>query len=153
MLLDIRWIARLGALLVAIGAFSVMSHAEDEFSQQNMLSAVNAIREQHNVAQLQPHPQLQEMARKQSRLMARFGKMSHKVIWFNGFQARLRRAGYRGLAAENIAEGQQTLQKVLQTWMNSPGHRRNMLHPRMRYFGMALAKGKGRNYWTLVLGG
>ena len=69
------------------------------------------------------------------------------------FKARLKRVGYRGLAAENIARGQKSLGRVLAGWMKSPGHRRNMLHPRMRYFGLAAAKNGGRNYWAMVLGG
>lgn len=79
--------------------------------------------------------------------------MSHKIGWRNSFSARMKRVGYRRLAAENIAYGQASLDRVLKAWMNSRGHRRNMLHPRMRYFGLAYSERKGLKYWTMVLGG
>ncbi len=122
-------------------------------SNKQILQAVNAIRAKHRLPKLQLHPSLQKAAREQSKLMAKADKMSHKVGFRQGFSTRLKRAGYRGLAAENIARGQPTLGRVLSGWMNSRGHRRNMLHPRMRYFGLSVAKGSGRNYWAMVLGG
>lgn len=144
------------ALITAVGIiFSVSSlaQARDGLSQRTVLKAVNAIRAQHRLPKLALHPALQKAAREQSVLMAKAGKMSHKVGWRHGFSARLKRVGFRGLAAENIARGQKTLQRVLRGWMNSPGHRRNMLHPRMRYFGLSAVKGGGRNYWAMILGG
>jgi uncharacterized protein YkwD len=144
---------RLAVMLLAVTAILGAANGADGVTQQAMLKAVNAIRQQHKVTQLQIHPRLQMMAREQSGLMAGSGKMSHKVNWKNGFRSRLKRAGYRGFAAENIAKGQQSLQRVLQSWMDSTSHRRNMLNPRMRYFGLARVQGKGRNYWTMVLGG
>lgn len=142
-----------GLAVFVLAIFAESAIAADGVSHEKMLHAVNTIRQQHKVAPLALHPKLQMMAREQSRRMARSGRMSHRVGWFNGFQTRLRRAGFRGLAAENIAKGHQDLERVLQTWMNSRGHRRNMLHPRMRYIGMALVHGRGQNYWTMVLGG
>ena len=122
-------------------------------NQKSVLNAVNSIRIQFSLPPLQLHPSLQQAAQDQAKLMAQTGKMAHKVKRGEGFKARLKRVGYRGLAAENIARGQRSLGKVLTGWLNSPGHRRNMLHPRMRYFGLAAAKSGGRNYWAMVLGG
>jgi len=57
--------------------------------------------------------------------------------------ARLRKARYRGRTyAENIGYGSTntpTLQ--VKAWMNSPGHRRNILHPRLRFAGVGLVIG------------
>ncbi|MEP1207442.1 MAG: CAP domain-containing protein [Rhizobiaceae bacterium] len=141
-----------GIILFAINA-SVTTVAAGAGSQSQILKAVNAIRVHHRLAPLQLHPSLQRAAAEQAKLMARSGKMAHRVRFGQGFKARLRRVGYRGLAAENIAKGQRSLNHVLKAWMNSRGHRRNMLHPRMRYFGLSAAKGGGRNYWAMVLGG
>ena len=122
-------------------------------SQNQVLSAVNAIRANHRLPALRWHPSLQKAAREQAALMAKAGKMSHRVRRGQGFGARMKRIGYGGLAAENIARGQPSLARVLRGWMNSPGHRRNMLHPRMRFLGLAAVEGGGRNYWAMVLGG
>ena len=132
---------------------SVSTVSATAASQNAIIKAVNIIRAQHRLPLLQLHPSLQRAAVEQAKLMAETRKMAHKVKRGESFKARLKRVGYRGLAAENIAHGQRSLGRVLAGWLNSPGHRRNMLHPRMRYFGLAAAKSGGRNYWAMVLGG
>ncbi len=122
-------------------------------SDNQVLVAVNTIRANFRLPPLQWHPSLQRAAQEQAVMMATERKMSHKVRRGQGFGARMKRIGYRGLAAENIARGQTSLARVLRSWLESPGHRRNMLHPRMRFLGLAASKGGGRNYWAMVLGG
>jgi uncharacterized YkwD family protein/spore coat assembly protein SafA len=52
-------------------------------------------------------------------------------------------------AAENIAAGQTTAQEVVKAWMNSPGHRANILNGGYTYIGVGYAKGGShRHYWT-----
>jgi uncharacterized protein YkwD len=53
----------------------------------------------------------------------------------------------RGVA-ENIAWGQETPHEAVQSWMNSPGHRANMLNPGHRRIGVAAYEAAdGRIYW------
>lgn len=55
---------------------------------------------------------------------------------------------YRG-AGENIAMGQATASEVMNDWMNSEGHRKNILNPNFTKLGVGLHKGSdGRLYWT-----
>lgn len=52
-------------------------------------------------------------------------------------------------AGENIAAGQQTPQDVMNSWMNSPGHRSNILNPNYTTIGVGFAKGGAYGtYWT-----
>lgn len=52
-------------------------------------------------------------------------------------------------AAENIARGQRTPAEVMSAWMNSTGHRNNILSPVYTHIGVGLAKDKnGVCYWT-----
>ncbi|MDR7077131.1 putative YkwD family protein/spore coat assembly protein SafA [Neobacillus niacini] len=52
-------------------------------------------------------------------------------------------------AGENIAAGQTTAQEVVQAWMNSPGHRANILSGNYTHIGVGYAKGGSqRHYWT-----
>lgn len=52
-------------------------------------------------------------------------------------------------AAENIAAGQTTAQGVVNAWMNSSGHRANILSTRYTHIGVGYAKGGSqRHYWT-----
>lgn len=53
-------------------------------------------------------------------------------------------------AGENIAAGQPTPQQVMNMWMNSAGHRANILNPNFTQIGVGYASGGGsyRYYWT-----
>jgi uncharacterized protein YkwD len=49
-------------------------------------------------------------------------------------------------AGENIAQGQRTPQEVVQAWMNSPGHRKNILSRDFTHIGVGY-ESQG-NHWT-----
>lgn len=52
-------------------------------------------------------------------------------------------------AGENIAYGQRTPQEVMNGWMNSPGHKANILNSSFTQIGVGIAKNaKGQLYWT-----
>ncbi len=51
-------------------------------------------------------------------------------------------------AAENIAYGQKSPQSVMNAWMNSAGHRANILDENMEYIGVGVAYENGIYYWT-----
>lgn len=53
---------------------------------------------------------------------------------------------------ENIAVCQQTPEAVMDAWMNSPGHRKNILDPRFAYIGVGFINA-GRNYWGQMFAG
>ena len=68
-------------------------------------------------------------------------------------QARVRQAGYQDcIVAENLAWGYPRPEQIISGWMNSPGHRRNMLHPRIEEFGIGITQGPRGPYWVLVVG-
>ena len=63
---------------------------------------------------------------------------------------RATRAGYHPrIAAENVASGQKSFSDVMQSWVGSSGHRRNLLLPNVNAAGVAMAQNdNGRAYWT-----
>ena len=67
---------------------------------------------------------------------------------------RITNAGYRfSSAAENIASGQTTPASVMTAWMNSQGHRENILNCNLRNIGVGLAyNAKHTPYWTQDFG-
>jgi uncharacterized protein YkwD len=69
---------------------------------------------------------------------------------------RMRAAGYSfSTAAENIAAGQQTASAVMESWMNSPGHRKNILNCALKELGVGMWKQSGSPYgiyWTQDFG-
>lgn len=50
-------------------------------------------------------------------------------------------------AGENIAQGQKTPQEVVTAWMNSPGHRANIMNASFTHLGVGFVK-DGKYYWT-----
>jgi len=66
---------------------------------------------------------------------------------------RMADAGYEfSAAAENIAMGQQTPAAVMDAWMNSEGHRENILNCTYTEMGLGYAVGGGSPYWTQTFG-
>jgi uncharacterized protein YkwD len=63
----------------------------------------------------------------------------------------IRGLGYRWSAwGENVAMGYLTPRAVMRAWMNSPGHRANILSRSFRHIGVRRS-GNGTLYWTMDL--
>jgi uncharacterized protein YkwD len=113
------------------------------------------IRSEHGLPVLTSDHRLEQAALAQSGHMAASGRMTHNTGRGKDFTSRLKKNGIDGVAAENLAHGRMDLKKLFSMWMNSAGHRRNMLDPRIRRFGLAYvraADGSDVRYWTLVVG-
>ncbi|NEA45402.1 CAP domain-containing protein, partial [Streptomyces sp. SID10815] len=66
---------------------------------------------------------------------------------------RITAAGYRwSTYGENIARGQQSPESVMDSWMNSPGHRANILNCAFKNLGVGVHKGSGGPWWTQDFG-
>ncbi|MFF0031692.1 CAP domain-containing protein [Streptomyces avermitilis] len=61
-------------------------------------------------------------------------------------------AGVTGLGGENIARGQATAEAVMESWMNSPGHRANILNCDFTTLGVGVHFGSGGPWWTQDFG-
>ncbi|WP_228977019.1 sigma-70 family RNA polymerase sigma factor [Streptomyces sp. DH12] len=66
---------------------------------------------------------------------------------------RITAAGYRwSTYGENIARGQQSPEAVMESWMNSPGHRANILNCSFKELGVGRHDASGGPWWTQVFG-
>ncbi|MDC0769077.1 sigma-70 family RNA polymerase sigma factor [Streptomyces sp. HD] len=66
---------------------------------------------------------------------------------------RITAAGYNwSTYGENIAQGQQTPEAVMESWMNSPGHRANILNCSFKDIGVGIHNGSGGPWWTQAFG-
>lgn len=53
------------------------------------------------------------------------------------------------MSGENIAYGQKSPEEVMEAWMNSPGHRANILNEKFTTIGVGYYKSaNGINYWS-----
>ncbi|PRD41229.1 CAP domain-containing protein [Phyllobacterium phragmitis] len=143
-----------GAAL-ALAAAPSLWLADEAEADENPTALFNAIRKRYNLPPVDNDPKLEQAALYQAKRMASRGKVSHSVGWGNGFASRLRQAGVRGPAAENVAAGQRSTADVFDAWMKSAGHRKNMLDPEFRHYGLAWATPEDKPryiYWAMVLG-
>lgn len=65
---------------------------------------------------------------------------------------RAEKAGVKGLGGENIARGQADAQAVMDAWMNSEGHRANILNCDYKTLGVGVHFGAGGPWWTQDFG-
>ncbi|MFJ3717734.1 CAP domain-containing protein [Streptomyces sp. NPDC090057] len=65
---------------------------------------------------------------------------------------RAAKAGITDLGGENIARGQADAAAVMEAWMNSPGHRANILNCDFKTLGVGVHMGSGGPWWTQDFG-
>ncbi|MEU1575769.1 CAP domain-containing protein [Streptomyces collinus] len=65
---------------------------------------------------------------------------------------RAEKAGISNLGGENIARGQADAAAVMDAWMNSPGHRANILNCDFKTLGVGVEFGSGGPWWTQNFG-
>jgi uncharacterized protein YkwD len=125
--------------------------------ESRVVELTNAERaKKRGCAALRVDTKLRTAARGYSDEMARYGAWNH--IGHDGSDVgdRLRRAGYdiTGGWAENIAKGYPSPEAVMQGWMDSTGHRNNILNCDLKAIGVGVVRGSnGRLYWTQDFGG
>ncbi len=85
--------------------------------------------------------------------MAINNHFSHTGTDGSHFSTRIRDAGFLGFPrGENIAMGYTTPESVVNGWINSPGHCRNIMEPTITHIGYAWAKQTHSKYHTFVTG-
>jgi uncharacterized protein YkwD len=104
-------------------------------------------RREHGLTPFAREERLDEASRRHSRDMAARDYFAHRGRDGSKPIDRMRAAGWpksRGGGAENIAwgaAGASTPAEIVDGWMNSPGHRANILDPRNRLIGVGIAPG------------
>lgn len=118
---------------------------------QDLLTQVNAERQRAGAPPLRISPQLTTAAQRHAQDMARNRQISHNGSDGSTMQSRIEEARYPWTTiGENVAMGQTTPEAVMTTWMNSPGHRQNILNPDFAELGLSYAEAGGRLYWVQV---
>lgn len=105
--------------------------------ESQLINLINQERTSRGIGTLSANSQLTTAALNHSEDMACNDFFSHTGSNGSTPWARMAAAGYSGSAmAENIAAGQGSAQQVFDGWMNSSGHRDNMLNPTYTQIGM-----------------
>jgi hypothetical protein len=137
-----------GFLLLAAGPAAAGPATAGETAAEQ----ISAFRLKHGEVRVTRDATLDAIALEQARAMAAKANLSHEVL--GPFSRRIAPAR-AGRAAENIAYGYESFDKTLRQWIDSSGHRKNLLLHNASRVGVASAKdasGK-RTYWAMVIAG
>ena len=120
--------------------------------ESEVVRLVNAERAKHGLAPLSHNWELSRVARYKSQDMADKGYFSHNSPTFGSPFDMMKAFGisYR-TAGENIAKGQRSPAAVVNAWMNSSGHRANILNSSYTQIGVGYVA--DHNHWTQMFTG
>jgi uncharacterized YkwD family protein len=115
--------------------------------ERKVIELTNVERKKNGLPALTADTPLSNVARKKSDDMQAKGYFSHTSPTYGSPFDMIRDFGitYK-TAGENIAKGQRTPEQVVQGWMGSPGHRKNILSSDFTHIGVGF--NEGGNYWT-----
>ena len=115
--------------------------------EQKVLDLTNAERAKAGLKPLAADSKLMDAARAKSADMRKNNYFSHTSPTYGSPFDQMKAAGisYKK-AAENIAMGQRTPEEVVKGWMESPGHRQNILTPEFTHIGIGYDS--NGHYWT-----
>ncbi|MEU0335314.1 CAP domain-containing protein [Streptomyces sp. NPDC006193] len=126
--------------------------SEETAAEAEVLRLVNEERAKAGLRPLAANSSLTRLAEAFSDDMAARGFFDHtdpdgRTPW-----DRAAAAGVTDLGGENIARGQATAAAVVAAWMDSPGHRANILNPDFKTLGVGVHFGPGGPWWTQDFG-
>jgi uncharacterized protein YkwD len=154
----------LTTVVCILGVYSASLHSEAARTRPataasvaaEIVSLTNAERSDRGRTPLRTNQRLMRAAQIHAEQMARAGRMAHDLpnATYPHAEDRLAAAQYRwGMFAENVAQGQSNAAQVVRNWMNSAGHRKNILNPAYTELGTGYAVDRaGRPYFVQVFG-
>ncbi|MBU8800566.1 hypothetical protein KM904_08800 [Bacillus licheniformis] len=115
--------------------------------EKEVVELTNAERKKQGLKPLTLDEKLSKVARTKSQDMKDNNYFDHNSPTYGSPFDMMKKFGitYR-TAGENIAKGQKTPQEVVKAWMNSEGHRKNIMNPNFTHIGVGYVK--DGNYWT-----
>ncbi len=116
---------------------------------------LNAYRAQYGLKPVTLNASLISASEVHAKDLAAHGIASHTGTDGSSHSDRIQRKGYDfSIAAENVATGQKSWEKVFKAWQESPGHNKNLLQPDVTDFGIALVfepTTTYTTYWAMVV--
>ena len=123
---------------------------QDSSYEQQVIKLVNAERAKAGLKPLKENWELSRVAEFKSKDMRDNNYFDHNSKKYGSPFTMIKNFGisYK-TAGENIAAGQKTPEEVMKAWMNSPGHKANILNAGYTQIGVGYVTGGSYNsYWT-----
>lgn len=122
-----------------------------------VLELTNKVRTENGLQPLNSNPFLNRAAVWMAQDMSKNGYCKHTDSLGRGVPDRLEAHGYEkwGRVSENLAAGYMTPAEAVEAWLNSPGHRANLLDPKVTEIGVAFLydpTAKHGYYWVQDFG-
>ena len=117
--------------------------------EREVARLVNIERQKAGLAPLTFSEEISKVARIKSQDMADKNYFSHTSPTYGDPFEMMRTFGIKyGYAGENIAKGYRSATSVMNGWMNSSGHRANILNRNFNKIGVGYVEANGTTYWT-----
>lgn len=117
--------------------------------ESEVLRLVNVERQKNGLSPLKMSNELSNVARKKSQDMADKNYFSHTSPTYGSPFDMMKQFGIKYTSAgENIAKGYASAEDVMKGWMNSEGHRANILSSKFGTLGVGYVNKGGTTYWT-----
>jgi len=135
-------------LIVALAlVFQAWTYPEEE-----LINLCNEIRREHDLPPLTINWEVARVARHKTEDMSRHNYFGHDSPVYGSFRDMLKNFNIpHSSAGENIASGSNTARAVVDAWMASPGHRRNILSESFTEAGAGYSSNGDFHYWSLIL--
>ncbi|MFC5953703.1 CAP domain-containing protein [Streptomyces pratens] len=131
---------------------SPVTVSEEAAAGAQVLQLVNQERAKVGCSPVAANSSLTDLATAFSKDMAGRGFFDHTDPDGDTPWDRASTAGISDLGGENIARGQATAATVMEAWMNSPGHKANILNCDFKTLGVGVHFGSGGPWWTQNFG-
>ncbi|MFD9487079.1 CAP domain-containing protein [Streptomyces sp. NPDC059991] len=130
----------------------IKAPSAEQAAAATIVSLVNQQRAQAGCSPVKADASLAALATAFSDDMAARGFFDHTDPDGKSPWDRAAKAGVGNLGGENIARGQADAKAVMESWMNSPGHRANILNCDYKTLGVGVHFGEGGPWWTQDFG-
>ena len=126
--------------------------ANHQYVEEEIVSLCNELRQEHGLSPFVHNWEIARVARYKTEDMKAYGYFSHDSPVYGSFFDTLKNfhIPYQS-AGENIAMGFSTPQAVVDAWMASPNHRKNILSESFTQAGVGHSTDGKVHYWTLIL--
>ncbi len=146
---DVLWDAKTRTVIINDKDNSIDYKAN--LMESEVLKLVNIERSKIGLRKLEMNSNLSTVARIKSNEMADKDYFSHTSPTYGSIFNMMTQFGIRyTVAGENIAMGYNSAQDVMNCWLNSPGHRANILNSRFGNLGVGHVNKNGTTYWTQI---
>jgi uncharacterized protein YkwD len=128
--------------LLFVPAFAIAADDSRAITVENVIAQMNLYRAEKGLPPLVEEPRLTKSAEDRMTDMEELAYWAHVSPDGRSPFTWLRSNGYNhSYAAENLASGFETVQILLEGWMESPGHRDNIVSPLYNECGVAIIEG------------